>query len=533
MKRFLINLFLLLTLVVLSGNHSSAQLFNEQIYKISRVLNSVSNFYVDSVDQDALVEHGIKEMLKKLDPHSIYLSKEEVREMEQPLEGEFEGIGIQFNVLNDTIIIISPISGGPSEKVGIQAGDRIIEIESENVAGVGISNQKVRSKLLGEKGTKVTISVKRRGVSEPIEFTITRDKIPIYSLDAAYMADDETGYIRLNRFAANTTSEFTEALEKLRGENMKNLILDLRDNSGGYLEQSIKLADEFLERDREIVYTEGRSIPRSDHNSTRNGEYREGKLVVLINEGSASASEIVAGAVQDWDRGVIVGRRSFGKGLVQRPVELPDGSMLRLTVARFYTPSGRMIQKPYDDDYEKYMGELFERFESGELSSRDSIKVADSLKFKTLNSGRLVYGGGGIIPDIFIPVDTVVYTDYYRNLVRLGVFNRFVLTYIDENRRSLNKWDFNDFEEEFEVSDEIIERLTGLGEETGIELNREELEKSLPLIKAQIKGLIARDIWDISEYFQIVNKRDEGVLRAAEIIRDEGRYYNILEIGNN
>ncbi len=533
MRRFCVNIFLILTLTVVSGQLASAQLFNEQIYKLSRVMSSISNFYVDSVDQDVLVEHAIKEMLKKLDPHSIYLSKEEVRDMEQPLEGEFEGIGIQFNVLNDTIIIISPISGGPSEKVGIQAGDRIIEIESENVAGVGISNQQVRSKLLGEKGTRVTVKVKRRGVTEPIEYTITRDRIPIYSLDAAYMVDDEIGYIRLNRFAQKTTDEFTGALEKLRDKNMKNLILDLRDNSGGYLEQSIKLADQFLESDKEIVYTEGRNIPRSDHKSTSDGNFRDGRLVILMNEGAASASEIVAGAVQDWDRGVIIGRRSFGKGLVQRPVELPDGSMLRLTVARFYTPSGRMIQKPYDDDYEKYMGELFTRFESGELSSRDSIRVADSLQFHTLNSGRLVYGGGGIIPDIFIPVDTAVYTDYYRDLVRFGVLNRYVLTYIDENRSRLTEWDFSSFINEFEIGEEMLDGLTNFGEEDGVELNREEFEKSLPLIKAQVKGLIARDIWDMSEYFQIVNKRDEGVLRAAEIIRDVEKYREILEVGIN
>ncbi len=530
MKRIL---FVFLILFVFSGQVVTGQLFNERVYKLSRVLNAIENFYVDSVDQEGMVEHAIKEMLKELDPHSVYLSEEEVRDMEQPLEGEFEGIGVQFDVQNDTIVIISPISGGPSEEVGIQAGDRIIEIESEDVAGVGISTEDVRSKLLGDKGTEVTVTIKRRGVDEPLEFTITRDKIPIHSLEAAYMADGQTGYIRLNRFASTTEDEFKEAVEKLKGKNMENLILDLRGNSGGYLEQSIKMANHFLEGDKKIVYTDGAHVSREEHKSTGEGVFKDGRVVVLLDEGSASASEIVAGAVQDWDRGAVIGRRSFGKGLVQRPVDLPDNSMIRLTVARFYTPSGRMIQKPYEEGHEGYMREVFERFEKGETLTRDSIKVDDSLKFETLNSGRTVYGGGGIIPDIFVPVDTAVYSDYYRDMVRQGVFNRFVFNYIDSHRDELRQWDFESFKSDFEITDEIIEELTRHGEDVGIELNREELEKSMPLIKVQIKGLIARDIWDMSEYFEIVNQRDEAFKKALEVINDERQYLEMLQKANN
>jgi carboxyl-terminal processing protease len=523
-KFLLFPLFLLLLV-----NGGNAQVFNEQVYKYSKALGAISSFYVDSVDEDELVQHAIVEMLKKLDPHSVYISKEDVRAMNEPLQGNFEGIGVQFNLLNDTIYIISPISGGPSERVGIQAGDRIIGIDSENVAGVGITNNQVREKLMGEKGTKVTVTVKRRNESSPIDFTITRDKIPIYSLDAAYMVDDETGYIRLNRFSFTTVREFEEALDRLKRQKMKNLILDLRDNGGGYLQESITLSDHFLDDGKMIVYTEGKNIAKMDYTATRKGDFKNGRLVVLLNEGSASASEIVAGAVQDWDRGVIVGRRSFGKGLVQRPVNLPDGSMIRLTVARYYTPTGRLIQRPYEDGADEYALEAMRRFSNGEYFYRDSIPLADSLKFLTLVNKRPVYGGGGIMPDVFVPMDTTAITGYYRSLIRRGVFNTFVLSYLDLNRGRMESrfHDFRAYKDEFEVDDNILARFGKHGEAEGVPMNEKEFGISRELIQNQIKALIARDLFTMSEYFEIMNARDDAFLKALEII-GERRYYQSM-----
>jgi carboxyl-terminal processing protease len=503
-----------------------SQIFNEQIYKFSTALGSISTFYVDSVNQDNLVETAIVEMLKELDPHSVYINKDEVKAMNEPLQGNFEGIGVQFNLLNDTIFIISPISGGPSEKVGIRAGDRIVKIDSQEVAGIGITNTQVRQKLMGEKGTKVTVTIKRRRESSLLDFTITRDKIPIYSLDASYMVDDETGYIRLNRFSFTTVKEFEEALALLRKNKMKNLILDLRDNGGGYLQESITLSDHFLDKDKMIVYTEGLNISKMDYNSTNDGNFKDGRLVILLNEGSASASEIVAGAVQDWDRGIIVGRRSFGKGLVQRPVNLPDGSMIRLTVARYYTPSGRLIQKPYDQGVDEYSLDVVRRYDNGEYFSQDSIHIPDSPAYYTKVNRRTVYGGGGIMPDIFVPYDTTSITGYYRDLVRNGVFNRFVLSYVDNNREELKRQypDFNRYKNSFVVNDQMMDQFVSYGEDDGVPVNKKEMEKSLGLITIQIKALIARDLWNMSEYYEIINNRDNDFLKAMEIISDRRSY---------
>jgi carboxyl-terminal processing protease len=524
--RILVYVFIL----ALSINQASAQLFNEQVYKFSKAFGSITSFYVDSVDQNRLVEHAIVEMLKELDPHSVYISKDEVEAMNEPLRGNFEGIGVQFNLMDDTIYIISPISGGPSERVGIMAGDRIVKINGEVVAGTGITTTLVREKLMGEKGTKVNVTVKRRSEPALLDFTITRDKIPLYSLDAAYMVDDETGYIRLNRFSMTTIDEFEEALYKLKDQKMNNLILDLRDNGGGYLQESITLSDHFLDRDKMIVYTEGLNISRMDYLSTRSGDFINGRLIVLINEGSASASEIVAGAVQDWDRGLIVGRRSFGKGLVQRPVGLPDGSMIRLTVARYYTPTGRLIQKPYDQGVDEYSRDALRRYVNGEFFNRDSISLPDSVKYFTKLNKRPVYGGGGIMPDIFVPFDTASYSPYYGRLVREGVFNRFVLNYVDLNREELeNQYeDFSAYKRYFIADDELIALLADYGISEGIELNEEDLQVSSELIANQIKALIARDIWSISEYFEIANTRDEDFKKAMEIISNRRLYQSII-----
>lgn len=509
---------------------SNAQTFNEQAFKLSRVYSSIISYYVDSVDEDQIVEHAIIEMLKKLDPHSVYVTKEEVREMNEPLQGNFEGIGIQFNLLNDTILVISPISGGPSEKVGMMAGDRIVRINGELVAGKGITTTQVRERLLGEKGTKVIVTVLRRGSSGQLEFNITRDKIPIFSLDAAYMVDKQTGYIRLNRFSSTTIQEFEAALNQLQGSNLKNLILDLRDNGGGYLQESVFLADHFLDSRKLLVYTEGLKSPKMEYFASAKGDFKTGRVVVLINEGSASASEIVAGALQDWDRALIVGRRSFGKGLVQRPVNLPDGSMIRLTVARYYTPAGRLIQKPYDDDFRGYARDLSNRLQNGEYFSADKISFPDSLSAKTLLNKRIVFGGGGIMPDIFVPLDTTNYSEFYRDIIQSGVFNRFALTYVDQNRSQLKlKYPaIQKYKSDFIITGDILENLLSFALEEGIEPREGDLDRSGKMIKTQLKALIARDLWDTSEYFEIVNQEDQAFQTAVKIISDKSLYDQYL-----
>ena len=411
-------LFILLSIV---SGAIHAQGFSEQAFKLNKVFNLITGYYVDSVNEDKLAEDVIRALLKDLDPHSVYITADEVKEMNEPLQGNFEGIGVYFNVLDDTIIIVSPVSGGPSEKVGIRAGDRIVRIEGENVAGVGITTGKVKDKLMGPKGTRVSVEILRRGVKGLLPFTITRDKIPIYSLDAAYMLDDEIGYIKLNRFSATTMDEFHKALDNLPLDKMKGVVLDLRDNGGGMFMAATELVDEFLPEGKLVVYMEGEHLKRQDFLTTSKGRLEGKKLVLLINEGSASASEIVAGAIQDWDRGLIIGRRSFGKGLVQRPFYLPDYSMIRLTVARYYTPTGRSIQKSYQEGYDQYLEELSMRQMHGELFSADSIHLPDTLKYTTLTAQRTVYGGGGIMPDIFVPADTNGLTDLYRQIVGRGL----------------------------------------------------------------------------------------------------------------
>ncbi|PLX10659.1 MAG: peptidase S41 [Marinilabiliales bacterium] len=517
-------------IVFLFSTGVNAQVFNDHIYKFSRVLGLINMFYVDSVDQEKLVDDAIINMLKELDPHSIYISKEEVKRMEEPLQGSFDGIGIQFNILNDTIYVVSPISGGPSEKLGILPGDRIIQIDDELVAGIGIKNSGVTERLRGEKGTEVNVKISRRGENSLLDFTITRDKIPIYSVDAAYMLDDEVGYIKINRFAATTMKEFQEGLMKLKENNMQHLILDLRENAGGYMNMAIDLADEFLSGDKLIVYTEGESNPKREYKAGNKGDFEEGRLIVLVDGGSASASEIVSGAIQDWDRGLIIGRRTFGKGLVQRPFDLPDGSKIRLTIARYYTPTGRLIQKPYDEGIEEYAKDRLNRYKHGELVSKDSIHFPDSLKYSTLHTGRIVYGGGGIMPDVFIPLDTTLGSDYYFDLRRKGVFNKYVLNYIDKNRSKLEKQytDFRDYYKNFEVDNDMIEDIVKLGEEKKIERNQEELDEALDILKIQIKALIARDIWTSTELFQVFNDINPAYKEALKIIKDEKKYKELL-----
>ncbi len=505
---------------------SYSQLFTEDFVKLSRALGYISAYYVDSVDSEQLVEDAIINMLKELDPHSVYIPADEVKEMNEPLEGNFEGIGIQFNILNDTIYVIAPISGGPSEKVGLKAGDRIVEVDGENVASIDISTKGVRDRLLGEKGTKVKVGIKRKGVDEILHFTIIRDKIPIYSVDAAYIIDNDIAYVKINRFAMTTVDEFLEKFNELKAKGAKSLILDLRGNGGGYLDKAIDLADQFLEKDQLIVYTKGLKSPKAESNSTGKGEFKEGNLLILIDEGAASASEIVAGAVQDWDRGIVVGRRSFGKGLVQKPMFLPDGSMMRLTVARYYTPTGRLIQKPYDDGKEEYEKELYERYKHGEFLNQDSIDFPDSLKYKTLKNKRIVHGGGGIMPDIFVPLDTTSVSKFYSNVIRQGVLNSFVLEYIDQNRKKLksNYTDFESYRNNFEIADKILNDLRDYAAREDIEVDDEEFEQSKNDFRLIVKALVARDLWDMSEYFQIINVRDNGFNKAVEIMQNWNQY---------
>lgn len=503
----------------------------EQSLKIGKILDLIENYYVDTVNQEQLMEEVIVSLLHTLDPHSVYIPGDEVKEMNEPLQGNFEGIGIQFNILFDTVLVISPVPGGPSEEVGIRAGDRIVEIEGENVAGVGISTTKIQDRLMGEKGTKVSVRIKRKGSPELLDFTITRDKIPINSLDAAFMVDEHIGYIKLNRFSLTTINEFDEALKNLKKENIQDMILDLRNNGGGYMEPAVQLADHFLSDRKLIVYMEGENIPRRDYRASPSGDFIEGRVVILIDEGSASASEIVAGAIQDWDRGIIVGRRSFGKGLVQRPFLLTDGSMIRLTIARYYTPTGRLIQKPYDSGFEEYAKDISKRFENGEFGSTENIEFPDSLKYKTLVKQRTVYGGGGIMPDFFIPFDTSSYSNYYTKLSSQGIINSYTLDFVDRNREKLIQEYtlFDDFNTSFTVSDGMIRDLVQLAEREGIKPDQEGINTSGDRIKLIIKGLIARDIWDMSEFYQVVNKEDTGYLKAIQILQHADQYLGKLE----
>src|SRR6056297_827611 len=403
MKQVLKILFI--STFILSALPGYAQ-FDVNGLKLMEVMDKVSRYYVDSLNEEKFVEETIEQMLHELDPHSSYISAEELKEIREQLTGEFEGIGVSFNILEDTIFIVGTIQGGPSERVGIMAGDRIVQVNDENVAGIGISTSGVQKRLKGKKGTEVDVMVYRKSVDKELEFTIVRDKIPVVSLDAAYMVEDEIGYIKLSRFSQTTAEEFKDALKELQKEGMESLILDLSGNGGGYLRIAIELADQFLESGRRIVYTQGDKMPRRDYKASAKGLFEEGKLVIMIDETSASASEIVSGAVQEWDRGVLVGRRSFGKGLVQQPFRLNDGSEMRLTIARYYTPTGRLIQKPYDEGYEDYAMDIINRYNSGELNSSDSILFPESEKFETLVQGRTIYGGGGIMPDYFVPIDT-------------------------------------------------------------------------------------------------------------------------------
>jgi len=484
--------------------------------KMNEVLNYIFEEYVDSVDKTKLVEGSLSSILKDLDPHSSYIPAAELGGVNEPLEGNFEGIGIEFNVIQDTIVVISPISGGPSEAMGIEAGDRIVKIEQDNVAGVNISNNEVITRLRGPSGTTVQISIIRRGTTATIDYTITRGKIPLHSVDVAYMVNDSIGYIKINRFSAKTYKEYMRAFASLEKNNLTGLILDLRGNPGGYLSAAISVSDEYLEDGQLIVYTEGKSHPKTPYLASKRGKYKSGNLVVLIDEGSASASEIVAGAVQDSDRGIILGRRSFGKGLVQEQFVFPDGSAVRLTIARYYTPTGRCIQRPYKDGLENYYYDIYKRYSDDGIIESDSAYFNDSLKYIT-PGGKVVYGGGGIMPDVFVPFDTIGQSQYLSKILSNGIINQYAFDYVDKNRKELNAYkNVKDFSAKFNIRRSELAEFISFAEAKGEPANYKDIKYSENIIKTRIKAQIARHVWNNDGFYPIIHQIDNTFLKAVD-----------------
>lgn len=515
---------------------SAAQLFTnhheeqhnplqEQIQKLVQATFVTNNYYVDSVDCKKLVEDAIVGMLSKLDPHSNYTNAIETKKLTEPLNGSFEGIGVQFNVLEDTLVVIQPVPKGPSERVGILAGDRIVSVNDTAIAGVKMSRDETMRRLRGPKGSIVKLGVVRREIKDTLTFQVKRDKIPVNSVDAAYMVTPTIGLIRFNNFAQTTHEELVDAMKRLQKQGMQKLIIDLQQNGGGYLQAAVDIATEFLPKGDMIVYTQGRTLPRQSYVSAGNGLFTNGKIAILVDEYSASASEILAGAIQDQDRGIVVGRRTFGKGLVQRPVDLFDGSMIRLTMARYYTPSGRCIQKPYEKgDKQSYARDVINRYNSGELTNADSIHFPDSLRFKTVRQGRTVYGGGGIMPDYFVPLDTTKYSKCYREMSAKSIVINASLKYMDKNRKKLLKQykTFDEFKKKFILPQETTDSIFAEGERQKITPKDDaEREHTTRNIQLMVKALVARDLWDMSEYFAIFYENDEVVKKAVEMLEQE------------
>lgn len=488
--------------------------------KLNEILNFIESTYVDSVDKNDLTEKSISSMLTTLDPHSYYIPAKDFDGMNEPLEGNFDGIGVEFRIKDDTVLIISPIANGPSDKLGIKAGDRIVKVDTTEIAGNGITNAGVIKLLKGPRGTTVDVEIVRPGVSKRKLFTITRDQIPIFSVDAPYMINDKTGYLKITRFSKHTYEEFVKATQELKDNGMEKLIIDLRNNGGGVLQAATKIADEILIKNKMIVYTDGRTRNRSEYFSTNKGILEATEIAILINENSASASEILAGAIQDNDRGVVIGRRSFGKGLVQEQVQWPDGSALRLTVARYFTPTGRCIQKDYGTSLDDYHAEAYNRYENGELLSADSIQFPDSLKYYT-PEGKVVYGGGGIMPDVFVPLDTVGGTNYLYELRYRGIIQTFALNFVDKKRKNLNS-DYKDalaFKDNFNISDDLFNSIIKFAEEHEIERNLEQIITSKKLITRGLKAAISRNLYNDFGYYVIVNETDKTVQKAINSFR--------------
>lgn len=504
--------------------------------KFREVLLLVENNYVDSVNTDELVDYSITKMLEKLDPHTAYFNTEEATAARSQLDSGFDGIGVEFNIFNDTVYVVTPLSGGPSEAVGIQSGDRILNVNKESLSSPGVTNAQVYKMLRGKRGTKVTLTIERLGMKDKLNFEVVRNRIPTYSVDAAYMVDKEIGYIKVSRFSETTFDEFKSALGTLKADGLKKLVLDLRGNPGGYMERATSIADEFISGDKLLVYTEGKDS-RFDRKtrSKIDGAFEQGALVVLVDEGSASASEILAGALQDHDRALIVGRRSYGKGLVQMPIKLSDNSELRLTISRYYTPSGRSIQKPYEmGKGEDYNQDLTHRYDSGEFFNVDSVKFDKTKAYKT-DGGRTVYGGGGIMPDVFVPRDTLMNSKYLFELYAKNIIREYALRYANENQKKLEKQPFQEYLKSFQISDAMMAELVKDATRSGIKLNEKELNRSKPIIAAQTKAVIGRYVWGrknknglSNEIYEVLNPMDNVYQHAIKLFAKASE----LENGN-
>ena len=518
MRRYIcLLLFYIFTFLPLSAQPKS----NSPLRKLQLAEMAITNFYVDSVNEQKLSEDAIRGMLKGLDPHSTYTDAKETKAMNEPLQGDFEGIGVQFNMIEDTLVVIQPIVNGPSQKVGILSGDRIVSVNDSTIAGTKISRVDIMKRLRGKKGTKVKLGIVRRGVNGILTFVVTRDKIPVHTLNAAYMIRPGVGYICLESFGMKTHKEFMDAVKELEKQGMKSLILDLQDNGGGYLQAAVQIANEFLKDNEMIVYTEGRNVRRQNYKAIGNGRLQKMRVYVLVNEFTASAAEIVTGAIQDNDRGTVVGRRTFGKGLVQRPFDFPDGSMMRLTLAHYYTPSGRCIQKPYKKgDLKDYEMDLEKRLKHGELTNPDSIHFDTSQKFYTLRNHRVVYGGGGIMPDYFVPLDTTKYTKYHRLLAAKNIIMNAYLKYVDANRTTLKGLykSFDTFNKNYVVPQSLLDTIIAEGKKEKVEpKDKAELTATMPYIKVQLKALVARDLWDMNEYYRVWNEQSDIVNKTIKL----------------
>ncbi len=489
---------------------------SDDVRKFQEVLGLIKSEYVDTTQTNALVDDAIQHMLDKLDPHSSYIPVSQRIEANEDLQGNFEGIGIEFNIFHDTLVVVSALSGGPSEAVGLRPGDKIVKVGEKTIANVGLTNPQVMKLLKGPKGTEAKIEVLRKNVKDPLKFNIIRDRIPQHSIDVAYMVDRETGYIKINRFSQTTYEEFRKSLDDLKKEGMKKLVLDLQGNPGGYMNQAIDLADEFLSKGEKIVFTKAKdSKYNSEALSTEKGDFEKGDLIVLVNEGSASASEILAGALQDNDRALVVGRRSFGKGLVQSPFDLSDGSELRLTISRYYTPSGRSIQKPYGD-LEDYSKDMLKRYKHGEFFIADSIKFNDSLKYLTLN-GRQVYGGGGIMPDYFVPLDTTQNSNYLNELYISNSIQEYTFNYADQKKDELTKMGYDKFYSSFAVTDEMLNKLVKVGEQNHVKADYKDMARHKKDFQINVKSQIARRIWGNQGFYPIFNENNEILQQAIKL----------------
>ena len=521
MKKSLIFTIGLLTCLLSAKAQKSV---DEQIRKLIISTITINNYYVDSVNTEKLVEDAIRGMIEKLDPHSAYSTAEQTKRLNEPLQGSFDGIGVQFNILDDTLMVIQTITGGPSEKAGVMAGDRIISVGDTAIAGVKMPQEDIMKRLRGPRGTKAHLGIMREGIDETIYIDVIRDKIPLNSVDAAFMVTPHTGLIRFSNFAITTHEEVVEAINKLKDQGMKNLILDVTQNGGGFLQAAAEIASELLPKDDLVVYTQGRAIQPQKYLSRGGSAFQNGKVIILVDEYSASAAEILAGAVQDQDRGLVVGRRTFGKGLVQRPVDLPDGSMIRLTIAKYYTPSGRCIQKPYEKGkQQEYRMDVINRFNHGELTNADSIHFPDSLRFQTIKKARTVYGGGGIMPDYFVPLDTTKNTSLYRQIVAKRILIDANLRYLAKHRNELKKKypTFEEFRRKYEVPEEIIENIyTEAKKALKDKYPKDEEEKTTGLLKHMLRALAARDLWDMSEYFAIIYEDDDIVKKAIQLMEE-------------